>query len=155
MVEPTGRMALPEHYRNPTIFQLDILGTRNDESTVAAKEGNTRARGSTRPVAGTVVYVLLALADRPRYGLDIVREVDRQTGGAIRLGPGTLYNAVGRMLTDGVIEECDAPPGSDESRSGPERKYYRITESGRDVLEAEAMRLARIVDTARLKAVLP
>lgn len=114
-----------------------------------------RDRGSTKPVAGMVFYVLLALADRPRYGLDILKEIERHTRGSIRPGPGTLYNAIGRMLEDGLIDEADAPEDSDEASGDPRRKYYRITAAGRSVVESEAGRLAVIVDAARLKAILP
>jgi DNA-binding PadR family transcriptional regulator len=112
-------------------------------------------RGSTKPVAGTVFFILLALADRARYGLDILEEIDVHTAGAIRMGPGTLYNAIGRMLDEGLIEEAEAPDVTDPSEVDPRRKYYGITPQGRTVLEEEASRLAAVVDAARLKAVLP
>lgn len=112
-------------------------------------------RGSTKPVAGTAFYILLALADRARYGLDILKEIDVHTAGAIRMGPGTLYNAVGRMLDEGLIEETESPDVADPSEADPRRKYYGITAHGRAVLEEEASRLAAVVDAARLKAVLP
>lgn len=109
-------------------------------------------RGTTRPVAGTFFYVLLALSDRPRYGLGIVEEVARRTDGEVRLGPGTLYNAVGKMLEEGLIAEWSPP--DDEDRD-PRRRYYRITGAGREVLAAEAGRLERLVLAARAKRVLP
>ena len=108
-------------------------------------------RGSTRPIAGTHFYILLALADRPRYGLGIVEEVATRTDGEVRLGPGTLYNAVAKMLEEGTIEETAAPGGID---ADPRRRYYGITREGRRVLAAEAERLETLVAAARSKRVL-
>jgi DNA-binding PadR family transcriptional regulator len=110
------------------------------------------ARSTTKPLTGTVFYVLLALADRERYGLDIVREIDRRTGGDVRLGPGTLYNAIKKMTHDGLIDETDGP--EDPADGDPRRRYYRITARGRVMLEGEAARLERLVDAARVKHVI-
>lgn len=108
-------------------------------------------RSTTKPLTGTVFYILLALADYDRYGLDIVREVARRTGGEVRLGPGTLYNAVAKMLDEGLIEEVDAPTED----ADPRRRYYRVTPAGRELAAAEAARLDRLVRAARAKQVLP
>lgn len=108
-------------------------------------------RSTTKPLTGTVFYVLLALADHDRYGLDIVREVARRTGGEVRLGPGTLYNAVAKMLDEGLIEEVDAPT----EEADPRRRYYRVTAAGRQLAAAEAARLDRLVRAARAKQILP
>jgi len=108
-------------------------------------------RGSTKPVAGTFVYILLALADEPRYGLGIAEEVAARTDGEIRLGPGTLYNAIRKMLDDGWIEE-GLPAGEEEH--DPRRRYYRITPAGRALVAEEAARLERLVRVARAKHVL-
>ena len=110
-------------------------------------------RGSTKPVAGTFFYILLALADADRYGLDIAKEVERRTDGGVILGPGTLYNAVKKMLADGLIAETRprVVPGADD----PRRRYYRITDAGRDNLAVEAERLELLVQAARAKKILP
>ncbi len=110
-------------------------------------------RSTTKPLTGTVFYVLLALADQDRYGLDIVREIDRRTGGDVQLGPGTLYNAIKKMASDGLIDETTGP--GDPQDDDPRRRYYRITAQGRVVLETEASRLERLVDAARVKHVIP
>jgi DNA-binding PadR family transcriptional regulator len=109
-------------------------------------------RGSTKPIAGTEFHALLALSDEPRYGLGIVEEIARRTRGEVRLGPGTLYTAIRRMLEQGLIEELlEAPRGEDDD---PRRRYYRITATGRDVLVAEAQRLEQLVRAAHAKRVL-
>jgi len=110
-------------------------------------------RSTTKPLAGTVFYVLLALADEDRYGLAIVQEVERRTGGEVQLGPGTLYNAIKRMVAEGLIEETTGAGGLEVE--DPRRRYYRITPSGRQLLAAEASRLERLVAAARTKDVLP
>jgi DNA-binding PadR family transcriptional regulator len=110
-----------------------------------------RERGTTKPLASTAFYVLLALADEDRYGLDIVRETAERTDGRVRLGPGTLYNAVKRMLSAGLIAELSASATAEED---PRRRYYRITAEGRRHLADETSRLADLVRAARAKDVL-
>jgi DNA-binding PadR family transcriptional regulator len=95
---------------------------------------------------------LLSLADEERHGYGIMREVEDRTRGEVRLGPGTLYGAIKRMLADGLIQESgERPdPGMDDQR----RRYYRITDFGRRVAGAEAERLAGLVSVAREKKLL-
>ena len=104
---------------------------------------------ATKPLSSTTFLVLLALADRSRYGLDIIDEVDRRTEGRVRLGPGSLYNAIKRMLVAGLIAE-DTEGGS----SDPRRRYYRITEEGLELVAREAAGLERLVLAARDKNLL-
>ncbi len=106
-------------------------------------------RSTTKPLTGTVFYVLLALADGQRYGLGIVQEIDRRTAGDVQLGPGTLYNAIKKMLATGLIEE--AHTANDPLDEDPRRRYYRITTEGRAAFEAEAQRLERLVAAVNAK----
>lgn len=101
------------------------------------------------PLTPAVLQILLALADEERHGYGIMQEVEARTGGETRLGPGTLYGSIKRMLADGLIEESyERPdPGMDDKR----RRYYRITGFGRRVAGAEAERLASLVSTAAAK----
>jgi len=89
--------------------------------------------------------VLLALADRDLHGYALVQEVVRQTSGALEPGTGTLYAALQRMQADGLIADSEKLPGPDEDQR---RKYYRITDHGRDVARAEVRRLARVLEVA-------
>jgi DNA-binding PadR family transcriptional regulator len=98
-------------------------------------------------------HVLLALADGDRHGYAIGAEVDRQTGGKVRLGPGTLYGLVKRLLADGLILETDERP--DPEFDDERRRYYRLTDYGRSVASAEAARLEALVTTARARNLLP
>ncbi len=107
---------------------------------------------SLLPLTPAVLHILLTLADGERHGYGIMREVGDRTGGEVRLGPGTLYGAIKRMLADGLIEESGERP--DPKMDDQRRRYYRITDFGRRVAGAEAERLAGLVDTAREKKLL-
>ena len=104
------------------------------------------------PLTPAVFHILLALAGGERHGYGIMQEVAAQTGGALRLGPGTLYGSIKRMLAAGLIAESDERP--DPALDDTRRRYYRLTDLGSRVLRAEAERLARAVATARARHVL-
>src|SRR5215216_3974885 len=111
-----------------------------------------RDPGELLPLTPAVLHILLALADEERHGYGIMKEVEARTGGEVRLGPGTLYGSIKRMLADGLIEESDERP--DPEMDDQRRRYYRITDFGRRVAGAEAERLANLVSTAREKKLL-
>jgi DNA-binding PadR family transcriptional regulator len=94
-----------------------------------------------------VLHILLALADGERHGYGIKQEVERRGEGALRLGPGTLYEAIYRLCRQGWIEEVD---GSGDER----RRLYRLTAEGRRALQAELRRLEAIVAEARARRLL-
>ena len=103
-------------------------------------------------ITPAMFHILLALADDQRHGLGIVHEVEERTNGSIRLGPGLLYGSIKKLVAAGHIEEpVKRPP---PSRDDPRRRYYRITRTGRRVLEAEAAHLEQVVGVAREKRVL-
>ncbi len=81
-----------------------------------------------------------------------MQEVDERTEGKVRLGPGTLYGSIKRMLANGMIEETDERP--DPDMDDERRRYYRLTDFGYRVARAEAERLAGLVKTARSKKLL-
>jgi DNA-binding PadR family transcriptional regulator len=95
-----------------------------------------------------VFHILLALADGPAHGYAIMQAVEVETDGAIRLGPGTLYGAIRRLRTDGLIEET----GGDVDAA---RRQYRLTRRGRSAVQREARRLERLVESARSRDLLP
>jgi DNA-binding PadR family transcriptional regulator len=97
-----------------------------------------------------VLHILLALTSGPTHGYAVMQSVERETDGAIRLGPGTLYGALRRLRLAGLIEETASAAGAEEGR-----RYYRLTAAGRDALRREVERLERLVDSARLRRVLP
>ncbi len=104
------------------------------------------------PLTPAVLHILLALAGEERHGYGIMKEVEDQTGGEVRLGPGTLYGAIKRMLAEGLIEESNERP--DPDLDDQRRRYYRTTDFGRRVAGAEAERLQDLVNTARARKLL-
>lgn len=105
------------------------------------------------PLTHTAFHVLLALADGPLHGYGIAREAEEASGGAVSMGPGTLYGALQRLDEKGLIREAPTPDDV-EGRHADRRKYYRITVEGRATLRAEATRLSRVVERARAKIAL-
>jgi DNA-binding PadR family transcriptional regulator len=104
------------------------------------------------PLTPSVFHILLALADAERHGYGIIKEVEARTDGRVRLGPGTLYGSIKRMLDERLIEESDARP--DPALDDERRRYYRLTDFGRRVAAAEAERLSGLVAVARAKQLL-
>src|SRR5262245_61904670 len=101
------------------------------------------------PLTPAVFHVLLALADGERHGYAIMQEVAEHTGGAIKMGPGTLYGTVKRSLEARLIEETDERP--DSTLDDERRRYYRLTALGERVVKAEARRYEEMVKLARGK----
>ena len=100
-----------------------------------------------------VLQILIALAERERHGYGIMQDVAARTDGKVRLGPGTLYGSIKRMLSDGLIEEIDERPDADSD--DVRRRYYRITPLGRRVAIEEIARLAKLVRQARASGLIP
>ncbi len=105
------------------------------------------------PLTPAVFHILLALADSERHGYGIMQEIARRTDGTMRMGAGTLYGSIKRMLADGLIETSDERP--DPALDDERRRYYRLTDFGQRVAQAEAQRLAQVVRIAQTKKILP
>jgi DNA-binding PadR family transcriptional regulator len=105
------------------------------------------------PLTPSMFHILLALADKERHGYHIMREVDERTNGNVKLGPGTLYGSIKRMVNEGLVEELDERP--DPELDDERRRYYRLTDFGFRVAKAEAQRLEQLVKSARAKKLLP
>ena len=103
------------------------------------------------PIRPAVFHILMALSETSLHGLGIADEVEHETDGGVRLGPGTLYRSLKEMARAGLVREASPPAGEED----PRRKFYRITESGREALAREAARYERIVEVARARRVLP
>ncbi|HVR84594.1 MAG TPA: helix-turn-helix transcriptional regulator [Planctomycetota bacterium] len=101
------------------------------------------------PLTPAVFHILLALADRDRHGYAIMTEVESATGGRLRMGPGTLYGSIKRMIAAKLIEESDVRPAEDQDDE--RRRYYRLTPFGRKVAAAESRRVADLAAVARSK----
>ena len=107
---------------------------------------------SSLPLSVPFFYILLALDDADRHGYAIISDVRERTNGTVCLRTGTLYNAIRRLLDQGLIEETAERP--DPKIDDERRRYYRATDTGRRVLRAEARRLRDMVSHADEKAVL-
>ena len=94
--------------------------------------------------------ILLAVANEPRHGYGIIRDVEARSDGSILLQTGALYRNLKRLRTDGLIAEVPAPPAtqSDDAR----RRYYAITSLGTAVLDAEIRRMSMLVRAAKVVA---
>jgi DNA-binding PadR family transcriptional regulator len=101
------------------------------------------------PLTPAVFHILLALADRERHGYGIMLEVERNTSGELKMGPGTLYGTIKRLLAARMVEESDTRP--DPELDDERRRYYRLTDYGRQVLQAETARLERLVQVAHAR----
>jgi DNA-binding PadR family transcriptional regulator len=112
----------------------------------------TRDPEELLPLTPAVFHILLALADGELHGYGIMKEVETHTQGQVKMGPGTLYGSIKRMLAANLIEETDERP--DPTLDDDRRRYYRLTKSGQRVLTAEAQRLAQAVRVAQAKKLL-
>src|SRR5215207_5470261 len=101
---------------------------------------------SSGPLTPAVLHILLALSTRERHGYGIMKQVESDSQGTVRMGPGTLYGSVRRMSEAGLIRESDKKidPSLDDER----RVYYRITALGRQTLAAELQRYRQVVAVA-------
>jgi DNA-binding PadR family transcriptional regulator len=112
-----------------------------------------QAPESLLPLPPVTFHILLALADEPRHGYAIMQDVAERTRGALKLGAGTLYRSIQRMLEQGLVVETrrrPAPEFDDERR-----RYYQIAPFGEAVARAEARRLAQLVKLARASGFAP
>ncbi len=96
--------------------------------------------------------VLVAIGDEEKHGYAILKEVEEQTGGEVRLSTGTLYAMIKRFLAEGIIKESrNRPPAEEDDQR---RRYYRLTPLGLEVATAEAERMEKLVAAAREKHLL-
>jgi DNA-binding PadR family transcriptional regulator len=101
------------------------------------------------PLPASAMHVIVALADGEKHGYAIMRDVGELSGGAVRMGPGTLYGSLKRMIDQGLIEETDSRP--DPALDDERRRYYRLTVLGRRVGAAERDRLERLLSASRAR----
>jgi len=105
------------------------------------------------PLPPATFHILLAVAEEPRHGYAIMQDVDERTGGALKLGAGTLYRSIQRMLEQGLIAESRRRPAREHDDE--RRRYYQITPFGATVARAETRRLAQLVKLARASGFAP
>jgi len=100
------------------------------------------------PLTEVAFFILLSLAIESKHGYAIMKEVGELSDGRVLLATGTLYSALHRMLQDGWIERVPQPPSGTDGRK---RKFYRLTEAGRRILDAETARLRRLTKLSELR----
>jgi DNA-binding PadR family transcriptional regulator len=105
------------------------------------------------PLTPAVFYILLALAGGEKHGYEIMKQVNQDSQQQVKMGTGTLYGSLKRMLADGLIEEAgDRPaPELDDER----RRYYRLSELGRRAFTTELQRYAQVVSIAGQRSLIP
>jgi DNA-binding PadR family transcriptional regulator len=99
------------------------------------------------PLSPHQFHILLALTDRERHGYAMILDIEQRTDGALRLGTGTLYTAIARLVELGLI--------ADTGRADERRRYYRLLPLGRAVLKAETVRLEALVRHAHDRGIRP
>jgi DNA-binding PadR family transcriptional regulator len=104
------------------------------------------------PLPAAAFQIMLALSDGDLHGYAIMREVEEQTGGRLRLGPGTLYGSIQALLEGKLIEEVDRPGDTEDRRE--RRRYYRLTAAGRKRTRSEAEKMADVLRVARARKIL-
>jgi DNA-binding PadR family transcriptional regulator len=108
---------------------------------------------SLLPLPAAAFHILVALADGDRHGYAIMQDVATGTAGKLKLNPGTLYTTIKRLLDQGLVTEVDERPDPEEDDE--RRRYYRLTEIGREVAKAEAVRLQQALAFARQAGLAP
>lgn len=98
------------------------------------------------PLPPAALHILLSLAGEERHGYGIMQDVARQSNGRYKLGPGTLYDNLQKLMKERIVEETENSPTGAESR----RRYYRLTKLGRAVLSTEITRLEEAIREAKL-----
>jgi DNA-binding PadR family transcriptional regulator len=99
------------------------------------------------PLSPATFYILLALSDEDRHGYGIMQEVTRQSEGRYKLGPGTFYDNLEKLIDHGVVKEVPRKSANDD----PRRRYYRMTGFGRNLFLAEVSRLDSVVREAKVR----
>lgn len=103
------------------------------------------------PLPSAAFQILLSLSEEDLHGYAIMRQVEEQTGGRVRLGPGTLYSSIQTLLEENLIEEVDLREDPNPVRE--RRRFYRLTSAGRKVARSEAERLADVLRVARARKI--
>jgi DNA-binding PadR family transcriptional regulator len=112
-----------------------------------------KTTGRLTPLTPAVFYILLALSGGEKHGYEIMKQVKHDSQGQVKMGTGTLYGSLKRMLADGLIAEAGERPNPavDDER----RRYYRVTELGRRAFTTELQRYAEVVSLAQRRRLLP
>jgi len=103
----------------------------------------------------TDYHVLMVLLEEDLYGYAIMRAVEQDSKGAVSPGIGSLYRILARLVTEGLVEDVDAPKGAPREHRGRQRRYYSLTHEGRAALKSESLRLQGVLKLAQQRSLLP
>lgn len=106
---------------------------------------DSRLTSSFLPLSPAILHILLALADEDRHGYAIMQEISKHAQGQYKIGPGTLYDNLQKMMNQGLVEESRRASRDED----PRRRYYHLTRLGRSVLAAEVNRLDDVLRQAK------
>jgi DNA-binding PadR family transcriptional regulator len=101
------------------------------------------------PLPASAMHIIVAVAGGEKHGYAIMRDVEELSGGAVKMGPGTLYGSIKRMIDQGLLVEVAERP--DPDLDDERRRYYRLTELGHRVGAAEQQRLGRLLSAAQFR----
>ena len=101
------------------------------------------------PLPASAMHIIVALAGGEKHGYAVMRDIDDLSGGSVRMGPGTLYGSIKRMIEQGLVEEVNERP--DPTLDDERRRYYRLTTLGQRVGAAEQGRLTALLNAAELR----
>jgi DNA-binding PadR family transcriptional regulator len=133
------------------ISSLDIMTGKIERATLGLGKGRLLVPEALRPseflpLPTATFHILLALREDEKHGYAIMSDIERLSGGAVKIGPGTMYGSIKRMLASGLIEESAERP--DPEMDDERRRYYRCTALGSRVCTAEAARLSTLLKNA-------
>jgi len=152
--EPTQEtrplLALAKLHRQIALGDLD--DPPSIVQTISTVNISTKHRRPDLELTEAMFLILVAVADEERHGYAVMQEVAEETEGRVRLGPGTLYRSLKRLLDGGLIAEAERRPGPEEDER---RRYYRITDAGRSAALDEARRLEAVLSLARRRSLAP
>ena len=106
-------------------------------------------------LSATDFHVLLVLAERDLYGYAVLQAVEAESGGAVSPDIGSLYRVLGRLVSEGLVSEVDPPGDAPDAHRGRPRRYYGLTDAGRDVARSEVGRLAKVLELAGRRRLAP
>jgi DNA-binding PadR family transcriptional regulator len=134
-------------------FFICLHISKCDISYIDIRRSMSNPSSQPTPLSPATFHILLALATAPRHGYGIMKQAEQDSRGSLRLGPGTLYGTLKRLLETGHVQEADEQ--TDPSLDDQRRRYYRITPTGQAALSLELERLDRVVQTAQHHGLLP
>lgn len=126
--------------------------SKHSPTPVRYPAGRSDDPASYLPLTALAFHILLAVAEEPRHGYGIILDIEERSQGAMRIRSGTLYTAIQRLESDGLLEE--SVKGSSGRGEDERRRYYRMTPLGRKVAKLEADRLTAMLRTAASRRVL-